>query len=187
MEDIDFRELCEQEITKPLFLTFNRYQEIRKCRRKSGGLWADVDVCYTEQWNSGDFKRLIFSLVQTVRSGGTVLGAFRAGALAGFSAIENTLFGTTNSYLELSYFHVTYELRRCGIGRRLFELSCQSARQKGAGKLYISSNSSVETQAFYSAMGCVEAEEPDKDFMEREPCDIQLEFSLTPLPADRRN
>lgn len=36
----------------------------------------------------------------------------------------------------------------------------------------------VESQAFYKAMGCREAEEYNKEHVEIEPCDCQLEFVL---------
>ena len=163
----------------PLFRQFNRYQEVSRCWRKVGGEWAVRDIVFTEQWNDGDYKRLLYALKNTLRSGGAVIGAFKDGVLAGFAAVENTLFGSNGDYLELSYFHVSYELRGCGIGRSLFELSCRSARHRGAGKLYISAHSSVETQAFYRAMGCVEASEPDETFSNREPCDVQMEYALS--------
>ena len=50
--------------------------------------------------------------------------------------------------------------------------------EKGAGKLYISAHSAVESQAFYKAMGCVEAKEINAAHAEKEPFDCQLEFSL---------
>lgn len=178
MNGIKYKELIEQDISAELFRQFDRYQEVSRCWRKIDGAWCIRDIAYTEQWNPGDYKRLVYSLIQTLRSGGTVLGAFKDATLVGFAAVENTLFGKHSNYLELSYFHVTYGLRRGGIGRQLFELSCQRARRCGAVKLYISAHSSVETQAFYRAMGCVEAEESYQQFIDREPCDVQLEYQL---------
>ena len=178
MYRITTRELHEPEIGRPLFQQFNRYQEVRRCWRKIDGDWVIRDIAFTEQWNSGDYTRLIYCLIQTIRGGGTVIGAFSGGALVGFASVENVLFGTGGDYLELSYFHVTYELRGGGIGRRLFELSCQNARRLGARKLYISAHSSVESQAFYRAMGCVEAEEYAQEHVGREPSDVQLEYVL---------
>jgi hypothetical protein len=48
----------------------------------------------------------------------------------------------------------------------------------GAQKLYISAHSSQESQAFYKAMGCVEAMEYNKRLVSEEPCDCQLEYNL---------
>ena len=49
---------------------------------------------------------------------------------------------------------------------------------RGAKKLYISAHSAVETQAFYRAMGCVEAQEYNQKHVEAEPYDCQMECSL---------
>ena len=63
-----------------------------------------------------------------------------------------------------------------GIGKQLFQMASTWAREKGAKKLYISAHSSIESQAFYKAMGCVEALEYNKEHVEKEPCDCQLEY-----------
>ena len=52
------------------------------------------------------------------------------------------------------------------------------AKSNGAEKLYISAHSAVESQAFYHAMGCVEAVEYKKEHVEQEPYDRQLEYWL---------
>ena len=59
--------------------------------------------------------------------------------------------------------------------------------ENGAGKLYISAHSAVESQAFYKSMGCVEAGEYNPEHVEKEPYDCQLECRLTSLlpPAAR--
>lgn len=51
-------------------------------------------------------------------------------------------------------------------------------KESGAKKLYISAHSSEETQAFYKALGCVEAKEYNSKLVAEEPCDCQLEYSL---------
>lgn len=49
------------------------------------------------------------------------------------------------------------------------------ARRK---KLYLSAHSAVETQAFYAAMGCVEAREYNEAHVASEPFDCQMEYAL---------
>lgn len=51
-------------------------------------------------------------------------------------------------------------------------------KAQGAKKLYISAHSAVESQAFYKAMGCVEAQVYNQMHVEQEPCDCQLECVL---------
>jgi N-acetylglutamate synthase-like GNAT family acetyltransferase len=65
-----------------------------------------------------------------------------------------------------------------GIGKKLFSLVCKKAKEMGAQRLYISAHSSQETQAFYKAMGCVEAMEYSDKLVAEEPCDCQLEYKL---------
>ena len=107
-----------------------------------------------------------------------VFAAFNAESLAGFVSVENALFGRQKEYLQLSSIHVTFEGRGMGIGRKLFELAVNSARDMGAKKLYISAHSSIESQAFYKKLGCVEAVEYNEKLVAEEPCDCQLEFVL---------
>ena len=63
--------------------------------------------------------------------------------------------------------------------RRLFGLAVAWAKGQGAEKLYISGHSAVETQAFYQAMGCREAEECSQEHVSQEPFDCQLEYVLS--------
>lgn len=76
------------------------------------------------------------------------------------------------------YLYVSRDMRGRGIGRRLFETAKEYARKIGTEKLYISAHSAVETQAFYKAVGCVEASEYQKKHVEKEPFDCQLECAL---------
>lgn len=64
------------------------------------------------------------------------------------------------------------------IGKALFLAAKDWARGKGARKLYISSHSAVESQAFYKAMGCREAQVYNQKHAEAEPYDCQLECQL---------
>ena len=142
------------------------------------GRWTVIDEVFTEQWNRDDFDRLIACLRHTLQTGGAVFGAFTCGVLKGFTSVESRLFGNNRDYVDLSSIHVSRDVRGQGTGRDLFRLAANWARAHGARKLYISAHSSVETQAFYAAMGCVEAAEYSRAHAEKEPCDCQLEFPL---------
>lgn len=83
--------------------------------------------------------------------------------------------GSRKQYADLTSIHVSADARGHGLGRRLFLLAEDTARQLGAEALYISAHSAVESQAFYKAMGCVEAAEYLPIHVEQEPCDCQLE------------
>ncbi len=104
-----------------------------------------------------------------------VAGAFLDGKLKGIVAVSGAPMGSRGQYREIPFLQVSREIRGCGIGRRLFELAKDFAREKGTEKLYISSQPAVESQAFYRAMGCTEAEEYSPIHVQRGPFDCQIE------------
>lgn len=172
------RQLPSEELRVELFSDFHRHQEVKKCWRKINGTWIQIDNVFTEEWDPEDYRRLVQCLKNTVATGGVVYGAFREGKLKGFASVESHFFGSSGQYLELSCIHVSEDCRGAGMGRSLMHTVCQWAKEKGAKKLYISAHSSVESQAFYKAMGCREAEEYSQFHVEKEPCDCQLELAL---------
>lgn len=180
MSQIEIRSLVEAQINPALFTGFERHQEVRRCWRKVDGRWGLKDIAFTERWDAPEYEELVRCLQGTVRTGGAVLGAFDDGRLVGFCSVESKRFGPEDQYVQLSCLHVSEERRGLGEGRRLFAGAVRQAGRLGAQKLYISAHSSEETQAFYRAMGCVEAEHYDSKLHEKEPCDCQLECCLHP-------
>lgn len=154
---------------------------MKKCWRQENGKWILKDVVFTEKWDAANYRLLTESLQNTVKSGGTVFGAFDQEKLLGFASLENVFMGLHKQYLPLSSIHVSCKYRGRGIGNKLFHLICAKAQQVGVEKLYISAHSAEETQAFYQAMGCVDAREVQTALAAREPCDRQLEYDLNRL------
>lgn len=175
---IQYRNLDADEMSRELFQNFTRRQVVTKCWRKEDGEWKIKDVPFIDDWSEEDYETLVSCLKNTIRTGGFVYGAFSEGNLKGFVSVESTLFGGEQRYLDLSSIHVSEDMRECGIGKSLFLAAKEWAKEKGAEKLYISSHSSVESQAFYKAMGCAEAEVYSQKHVEEEPCDCQLECRL---------
>lgn len=173
-----YRKLEQNEIDIELFRHFERRQTVTKCWRKIGGQWVIQDAPFIDQWGEDDYAELVACLIHTLQTGGVVFAAFRGEALKGFASVEPVLFGSRNEYLDLSSLHVSEDMRRQGVGRKLFHLAAGWAKEKGAEKLYISGHSAVETQAFYRMVGCVEAVEYQQEHVEKEPFDCQLEYRL---------
>ena len=172
------RDISMEELTVELFSDFRRHQEVTQCWRKREGEWVIIDNPFTEEWTQEHYRYLVEDLRNTLATGGVVYGAFLDGKLKGFVSVESAFFGASGQYLELSSIHVSEDCRGHGTGRKLMEAACGWAKAKGAKKLYISAHSSVESQAFYKAMGCREAEEYSQPHVEKEPCDCQLEKVL---------
>lgn len=175
---IQYRELHVNEINRELFKDFIRRQNVTLCRRREQGVWVLKLNPFIDDWSEEDYQILIQCLKHTVLIGGFVYAAFLEGGLKGFASVEPEIFGKKERYLELSSIHVSEDMRGQGIGRSLFASAKEWALKKGAEKLYISAHSAMETQKFYKAMGCVEAEEYSQRHIETEPYDCQLECRL---------
>lgn len=176
--DITYRRLVFEEITPALFGEFNRRQIVTKCWRKIDGEWVIRDDPFIDDWSAEEYAYLCECLRKTIAEGGFVYGAFRNGVLKGFVSVENGIFGGEHQYMDLSSIHVSEELRGHGIGTALFLAAKAWAKEHGAKKLYISAHSAVESQAFYKKMGCVEAMLYNKEHVEKEPFDCQLEAEI---------
>lgn len=175
---IQYRRLSEAELCRELFKDFVRRQEVTKCWRKEEGRWVVRDAPFIDDWTEADYQVLVSCLRRTATKGGLVYGAFRDGSLKGFVSVEPELFGGEERYLDLSSLHVSQDMRREGMGTKLFLAAREWAREQGAGKLYISAHSAVESQAFYRRMGCVEAKVYNQEHVSREPYDCQLECEV---------
>lgn len=175
---IEYRMPHVNEINRELFRHFKRHQAVTKCWRKISGVWCIKDIAFTDEWTERDYAFLVSCLKNTVQTGGMVSGAFFLEQLKGFVSVESALFGRNKEYLDLSSIHVSEDMRGRGIGRELFRIAKNWAKQHGAKKLYISAHSAVESQAFYRAMGCVEAQEYNPEYVAKEPCDCQLECTV---------
>lgn len=175
---MEYRTLSENEISVELFKDFIRHQKVTKCWRKENNEWVIRDAPFIDDWSKEDYQFLVACLKNTVAAGGFVYAAFCEGALKGFVSVESELFGGANKYLDLTSIHVSEDMRSRGIGAKLFHAAKEWAREKGACKLYISSHSAVESQAFYKKMGCVEAVWYYQKHVEAEPYDCQLECKV---------
>ncbi len=175
---IQYKRLSADETDRELFRYFIRRQRVTKCLRKENGVWTVKDICFVDDWTEQDYAELIAHLKGIAASGGFVLGAFCEGQLKGFASVDVKRLGEKNEYMDLTNIHVSEDMRRKGIGKELFRAAEEWARKEGAAKLYISAHSAVESQAFYRAVGCVEAVCYNEEHVRKEPCDCQLERVL---------
>lgn len=173
-----FREITIEELDMDLFSDFIRHQVVTKVWHKEQGEWVIKEDPFIDDWSPEDYAFGISCIQNTVKTGGLLWGAFYDGKLKGFVSVEAEIFGGEHKYMDLTSIHVSEDLRGGGIGRQLFHKAKEWAKSKGADKLYISSHSAVESQAFYKSMGCSEAQMYNKEHTEKEPFDVQLECVL---------
>lgn len=178
---IIIRKLTESEICRELFSDFVRRQAVTRfwCKTaETGGEWRITDEPFVEDWDEEDWEYIVDCLKSTAGSGGMVSGAFSDGKLKGFVSVEGAKFGSRCQYMDMFCLHISAEMRRQGLGARLFQTAVDFARENGAEKLYISSLSSTETQDFYRAMGCKPASELISAHSDKEALEVQLEYVI---------
>ena len=157
---------------------FVRHQTVTECWRKIDNDWKLVPNAYEENWSQAQCRKMAEEVVHYINLDQTGFGAFDGGRIIGFAAVSHRIFGVTARYVQLVCLQISEDYRRQGIGRRLFSLACEEARQLGADKLYISAHSSKESQAAYRALGCSFAEEINEELAAAEPFDVQMEYRL---------
>ncbi len=179
VNNIEYHSLSIEDTTQDILKHFNRYQEVKKSWCKQNGEWVLVDNPYIENWNETRKQCIVNQeFPGTINSGGYLFGAFDDNKLIGFASFFGNFMGINKQYLWLDMLHVSYEYRKKGIGRKLFGMTANAAKKLGAKKLYISANSSQQSQAFYRAVGCVNAEEIIPELFEAEPYDVHMEYLL---------
>ena len=175
---LTFQTLTSEELHPQLLQNFTRYQETRRAWVPIGDEIVLQDTYFVDEWDNEKKAKVVRQCRSALESGGIVSVVYRQNQVKGFSVLEGQRFGSGNQYIELTYLHISQELRGRGIGRQLFLFTCDQARRLEVPKLYISAHPAEETQAFYSAMGCVLTMEINPDILAREPLDIQLELTL---------
>lgn len=165
----------------------NRIREI-DVSQYIGRAWRNIDGCrklvdinYQDTDFPNGFENHLTSLMDTIRSGGIVLGAFFKERLVGFCSVDNGFFGENYRYVLLDQLFISNELRGKGIGKKLFLMAAKAAKNKGAEKFYICAGSAEETIAFYFAVGCEETKEINQELYQRDIRDYQLEFDFSML------
>ncbi|MGN0608843.1 MAG: GNAT family N-acetyltransferase [Oscillospiraceae bacterium] len=178
MGSINFEKLTNDNFNINSLDEFVRHQEVRECWRRINGELVLVPNNYVEDWDLEQRRKIAETIYNGISDRGFAYGAFDEGKIIGYIFLSKDFFGTSAKYIELKLFHVSEPFRCKGIGKELFKLACGEAKMIGAEKIYISAHSSKESQAAYRRLGCVEAEEINKEIAEDEPFDIQMEYCL---------
>ncbi|MFR2188835.1 MAG: GNAT family N-acetyltransferase [Blautia sp.] len=173
-----YRKIEMEELKLELFRKFQRRQNVDRQLQKQGDAWVERPVSLVEEWSKEDYEFLLACLQDTIREGGVVFGAFEGNAVKGFASVSGNPLGYAGTYRDLTSLHVSRDMRGRGIGTRLFHLAAGWALAMGGQKLYIAANPAIESQFFYRALGCTDAQEPDEEHMKNAPKDRQLEYVL---------
>lgn len=177
MSNVIYRKLEVGECE--LINEINPSQYVGKAWREVDGKRQLVEINYQDcDWPNG-YDYHISHLKETIYNEGSAIGAFDSdNKLIGFATVNRQFFGERYIYVLLDQLFITLECRNKGIGKKLFMLSANAAKEWNSDKIYICAGSAEETIAFYFKIGCKEAEEINKELYESDTRDFQLEFSL---------
>lgn len=177
MSTIIYREMTLGEIHKINEIDASQY--IKRAWREIGGKRSLIDLDYHDPtWPNG-YQEHLKSLKETIENGGKAFGAYRKeGSLLGFATVNREIFGESFNHVLLDQMFVSKGERGRGIGKSLFRMCADTARDWGVDKLYICAGSAEDTIAFYRGVGCVDAVEVNREFYDSDPRDMQLEYSL---------
>ena len=94
------------------------------------------------------------------------------------AVLDGRWMGADLDTVDLTFIHVSRELRGSGVGGELFDRTVARARERGAKRVYVSSSDSRNTVDFYTRRGLRLAEPPDPGLLALEPADIHLVLEL---------
>lgn len=177
MQAYSFRKLEVHECA--IIKEIDASQYIGKAWRPVNGERVLVDIDYHDpDWPNG-YETHLGNLKQTITGGGCAIGAFDpSDRCIGMVAVNRPFFGHQFHYVLLDQLFISREKRGFGIGKALLLEAAKASKSWGADKLYICAGSAEETIAFYKAIGCIEALEPQRELAESDPRDMQLEYDL---------
>lgn len=160
--------LSEKNFNEHSLDSYVRKQDVKRVYRKKESKYVLVDMPYIEDW-SLERKQQV---AKNISSGEYISYiALDEDIVVGFIALKKRL---NNDYMILDMMHVSATYRGMGIGKKLFNIGKEEAKNVGAKALYISACSSEETIAFYKAMGAELCKHPIQEIADDEPYDLQM-------------
>jgi hypothetical protein len=94
MENIELKELRQDDINKKILENFNRYQEVKRCYRKENGSWIIKNIEYIETWDKNKMEEKVKYFSNIINNGGYIFGAYENKKLVGFAVLLDGRFGS---------------------------------------------------------------------------------------------
>lgn len=176
---IEYRKMKTSEISR--IGEIDRSEEIQESYiYRSGTLELEENIVSARPWQLvGDGPHSVTENVADWKpyldSGGTMLGAFDEGTLAGFAIYQPDL---SPGVAQLAVLHVGLPYRRRGLGKTLTIQAIELARADGASQIYLSATPTRGTVEFYQSMGFQLADPVHPVLYELEPEDIHMTLAL---------
>ena len=174
--NIEYRLLAIQECERMKEINPARF--IKRAWKSVNGVKRWVKLDWLDDDYPDGYDNHFNALRATFESGGFAIGAFDGEMLVGFVSINRNVFGNLSKYVLLDQMLVDNKYQGQGIGKELFRMSAEKAKEWGVDKFYICAGSSEDTLAFYKALGCVDAMEINQGLQEEDENDMQFEYDL---------
>lgn len=158
MDKYIFKELQTDDLHTDLLIHFNRFQRIERSWDKINGEWLLIHNPFDYDWSTERKHRTVNEMKENINNGGIMYGVFYDNKLIAFAGVgpkyhESRMKG----YIPVDFLHVSLEHRNKGIGKKLFAMICEKAKDLGALKLYIVATAAEDGIAFYTSVGSVDA------------------------------
>ncbi len=174
---LDARELTRSEVSR--YWDIDRREVIDNIYYyENGALVLNPEHYDMQGWPPGEAGLYTPLLLDCFDRGGWFYGFFDGERLVAAVILESKFIGPHKDLLQLKALHVSRDYRSQGLGRRLFELAKEQARERGAKGLYISATPSEHTVNFYLRLGCTITAAPDPELFALEPEDIHMECGI---------
>ena len=175
---MDFRKIQLDEVEKISEIDATHYIKNVWRMNETIGEYELVEINWTDTELPNGFDWHLKRLTKTLENGGCAFGCFTENKLIGYCAIDKDIFGVKEKYVLLDQLFVSNMQRGTGIGKHLFMMCVEQAKEFGAEKIFLCAGSAENTIAFYRKIGCVPVVERNEILYEEDPRDIQLEYVL---------
>jgi predicted N-acetyltransferase YhbS len=145
---------------------------------RGGKLVLETEHYDMTGWPTGEAEQYTPLLLDCFDRGGYFWGMFEDDNLIGVVILDSKFIGSQKDTLQMKFLHISNHYRKQGLGKKLFLIAAEKARELGAKKMYISATPAENTIHFYMHLGCILAREIDQELFELEPEDIHLEYAL---------
>ena len=158
---------------------FDRSEVIEQRYELEDGAFVLIeDHIEVPRWSQAYYDARLPRLLASLDHDGAGWSVFEAERLVAIAVLDGRWMRAHRDTLDLTFIHVTRELRGTGIGGQLFDRSVALARERGAKRMYVSASDSRATVDFYRRRGLGVADPPDPALLALEPTDIHLELEL---------
>jgi GNAT superfamily N-acetyltransferase len=157
---IECRAMRREDLHVHMMDRFEFYREITRQARKSGRVvkLRRPKVELTGADDGADFIKYWFissvAVQEFYHGSDDTFAAFAGGQVLGFAVLRDRPLGKEKDIAQLLRMFMSLDCRRMGLGKRLFKLCAETARAAGMRRLVVNTDRSVESQAFYRAVGC---------------------------------